>query len=97
MFVVQIPDHCLFEARFEAFLRLPIRVRVPICRIYRVSAVVSGAIGHNRNETLSIPLGGRFIQIEQATNLLDDVEIGSFVAPADVIGLADLPMFEDLA
>src|SRR3569832_926729 len=94
--VIQIPLHRLAQARFEALLRPPAELAFDLARVDGVTLVVAGPVRDEGDELRMGPVCRLRQQfVEQRAKRLNLLLNGALVVPPDVVGLADLPFFQN--
>ena len=91
MAVVQVPFNGFLDAAFEGLLRLPAQFTAYFCGVYRVSAVVAGAVfdeGDLRFVFCAVMLWAHLVQYGAYS--LYYLDVLHLMVAADVVGLAAL-------
>ena len=92
--MVDIPVDRFLDSAFETFLGLPADFPFKLRGVDGIASVVTGSILDKGYQISSRAIfAGRDI-IEQIANAFYHVEVGPFIAAADVVGLSDDAVFE---
>src|SRR2546422_7577322 len=82
--MLEVPAHGLSQAALERVARRPSELAANLRRVDRVPAIVAGTIGHERLQpAAAFSLGLQLV--DDIADAIDDVEVRSFVAAADII------------
>src|SRR5690606_39937767 len=96
--VAQVPVDGVGNALLEAVCGRPAKLGLELGRIYRIAAVVPGAVldvGDLRAARLAVL--ARSTRVEQRADGIDDLDVGTLGVAADVVGLADAALPEHRA
>src|SRR5947209_18891225 len=92
--MLEVPAHGLSQAALERVARRPSELAANLRRVDRVPAIVAGTIGHERLQpAAAFSLGLQLV--DDIADAIDEVEVRSFVAAADIILLAHEALGED--
>src|SRR5256885_1821431 len=86
--MLEIPLHRFAQAVFECVRRCPSELAADLRRVDRVAAIVAGAIGDELLQP-SPALGAGPQRIDRVADAIDNLQVRSLVAAADVVLLSE--------
>ena len=94
--IVEVPLKRFADAGFEGVGGFPAELGLDFGGVDRVTAVVAGTILNKSDEfaRVAAEVGAEFV--DEATNELNDIDIGPFVVAANIVGLPCPAVLEDL-
>src|SRR6185503_20660975 len=96
--VVEIPAHGLAQTSLEGFGRSPIQLLPNFSGIHRIAAVVTGTVADKRDlPSVRTAVGARPLGIEDIAQGVHNLDIRTFVASTDVVGVADTTTLQHAA
>src|SRR5260370_3688814 len=95
LFILKVPANGLANTIFKCGLRRPSELALNLARIHGITAVVSRAVLHKRDQIPAGTCHARRHLIHEVADDLHDFEVWLFIPATNVVRLSGLPALQD--
>src|SRR5215471_571341 len=93
--VVEIPAHCLLEPGLEGLRGMPTELLLDLRSVNGVPSVMSRTVRYEGDQAAPRRTRRSLHPVEQIADRCHDMNVGSFITAAYIVGLADAAAFDD--